>query len=73
MSDPALPRPHAEEQQNLGEIERGWHASTIVTVKGIADALERSVSDLVRDIQSHRARVACARERDRLLFLDGEN
>jgi transcriptional regulator with XRE-family HTH domain len=30
----------------LGEIERGWHAPTIVTVKRIADALETTVSDL---------------------------
>lgn len=33
----------------LGEIERGWHAPTIPTVKRIADALEVTVADLVRE------------------------
>lgn len=31
----------------LGEIERGWHAPTIVTAKRIADALETTLADLV--------------------------
>ena len=34
----------------LGEIERGWHAPTIVTAKRIAVALELPLADLVRDL-----------------------
>lgn len=34
----------------LGEIERGWHSPTLRTAKRIADALELSLSDLVRDL-----------------------
>lgn len=34
----------------LGEIERGWHAPTIVTVKRIADALDVPLAELVRGI-----------------------
>ncbi len=34
----------------LGEIELGWHAPTIVTAKRIADALQMTLSDLVRDL-----------------------
>jgi transcriptional regulator with XRE-family HTH domain len=34
----------------LGELERGWHAATIPTAKRIADALETSLADLVRDL-----------------------
>jgi hypothetical protein len=32
----------------LGEIELGWHATTIVTAKKIADALEVPLAKLVR-------------------------
>jgi transcriptional regulator with XRE-family HTH domain len=31
----------------LGEIELGWHAPTIVTVKRLADALDTPLADLV--------------------------
>ena len=31
----------------LGEIERGWHAPSITTVKRIASALDLTVSQLV--------------------------
>jgi DNA-binding XRE family transcriptional regulator len=34
----------------LGEIERGYHAPSIVTAKRIADALEVQLCDLVRDL-----------------------
>lgn len=34
----------------LGEIELGWHATTIVTAKKIADALEVPVAELVREL-----------------------
>ena len=34
----------------LGEIERGWHSTTITTAKRIADALEVELADLVRDL-----------------------
>lgn len=34
----------------LGELERGWHATTIPTAKHIADALETPLTDLVRDL-----------------------
>jgi ribosome-binding protein aMBF1 (putative translation factor) len=34
----------------LGEIERGWHAPTIVTAKRIADALEMPLAELVRGV-----------------------
>lgn len=34
----------------LGEIERGWHAPTIPTAKRIADALEVTIADLVREL-----------------------
>jgi transcriptional regulator with XRE-family HTH domain len=34
----------------LGEIERGWHSPTIPTAKRIADALEVSLSELVRGV-----------------------
>jgi ribosome-binding protein aMBF1 (putative translation factor) len=34
----------------LGEIERGWHAPTIPTAKRIADALETTLAELVRDL-----------------------
>ena len=33
----------------LGEIERGWHAPSIVTAKRIADALEVQLGELVWD------------------------
>jgi hypothetical protein len=35
----------------LGEIERGWHAPTIVTAKRIADALNMTLSELVGAIE----------------------
>ena len=34
----------------LGEIERGWHAPTLSTAKRIADALEITLAELVRDL-----------------------
>jgi hypothetical protein len=34
----------------LGEIERGWHATTIPTAKRIADALETPLHELVRGV-----------------------
>ncbi len=34
----------------LGEIERGWHAPSISTAKRIADALEVSLAQLVREL-----------------------
>lgn len=34
----------------LGEVERGYHSPTLTTAKRIADALEVSLSDLVRDL-----------------------
>ena len=34
----------------LGEIELGWHATTIVTAKKIADALEVPVATLVNEL-----------------------
>jgi hypothetical protein len=34
----------------LGEIELGWHATTIVTAKKIADALDVPLAKLVREI-----------------------
>ncbi len=34
----------------LGEIERGWHAPTIPTAKRIAEALDTTLADLVRDL-----------------------
>jgi transcriptional regulator with XRE-family HTH domain len=34
----------------LGEIERGWHSPTIPTAKRIADALEMSLSELVKGV-----------------------
>jgi DNA-binding XRE family transcriptional regulator len=34
----------------LGEIERGWHAPTIVTAKRIADALEMPLAELVQGV-----------------------
>jgi hypothetical protein len=34
----------------LGELERGWHATTIPTAKRIADALETQLSELVKDV-----------------------
>jgi transcriptional regulator with XRE-family HTH domain len=34
----------------LGEIERGWHSPTMPTAKRIADALDTSLSDLVKDL-----------------------
>jgi transcriptional regulator with XRE-family HTH domain len=34
----------------LGELERGWHAPSITTVKKLADALEVSVAVLVADL-----------------------
>jgi transcriptional regulator with XRE-family HTH domain len=34
----------------LGEIERGWHAPTLPTAKRIADALETTLAQLVRDL-----------------------
>jgi ribosome-binding protein aMBF1 (putative translation factor) len=34
----------------LGEIERGWHAPTVSTAKRIADALEVTISDLMRKL-----------------------
>jgi hypothetical protein len=33
-----------------GEIELGWHSTTITTAKKIADALEAQLSDLVADL-----------------------
>jgi DNA-binding XRE family transcriptional regulator len=34
----------------LGEIERGWHSSTIPTAKRIADALNTTLSDLFKGL-----------------------
>ena len=34
----------------LGEIERGWHAPSIVTAKRVADALGTPLAELVRDV-----------------------
>jgi transcriptional regulator with XRE-family HTH domain len=34
----------------LGELERGWHSTSISTAKRIADALDVRLSDLVRDL-----------------------
>jgi ribosome-binding protein aMBF1 (putative translation factor) len=34
----------------LGEIELGWHATTIVTAKKIADALEVPLATLVNQV-----------------------
>ena len=34
----------------LGEIERGWHVPTLSTAKRIADALEITLAELVRDL-----------------------
>jgi transcriptional regulator with XRE-family HTH domain len=34
----------------LGEIERGWHSPTIPTAKRIADALEVTLSELVKGV-----------------------
>jgi transcriptional regulator with XRE-family HTH domain len=34
----------------LGEIERGWHAPSIPTAKRIADGLEVTLSDLVKEM-----------------------
>ena len=34
----------------LSEIERGWHAPSIVTAQRIAEALEVRLADLVRDL-----------------------
>lgn len=34
----------------LGEIELGWHAPTIITVKRIADALDTTLSRLARGL-----------------------
>lgn len=34
----------------LGELELGWHAPTIVTAKRIADALDVTLADLVRNL-----------------------
>ncbi len=34
----------------LGEIERGWHAPSIVTAKRIADGLDVPLTELVRDL-----------------------
>ena len=34
----------------LGEIERGWHSPTIPTAKRIADALETTLSDLLKSL-----------------------
>ena len=34
----------------LGEIERAWHSPSLSTAKRIADALERPLADLVRDL-----------------------
>jgi transcriptional regulator with XRE-family HTH domain len=34
----------------LGEIELGWHATSIVRAKQIADALGVPLTDLVRDL-----------------------
>ena len=34
----------------LGELELGWHSTTIVTAKKIADALEVPLAKLVRTL-----------------------
>jgi transcriptional regulator with XRE-family HTH domain len=34
----------------LGEIERGWHSPTISTAKQIADALDVTLSEVVREL-----------------------
>lgn len=34
----------------LGEVERGWHSPTIGTAKRIAEALETSLAELVREL-----------------------
>ena len=34
----------------LSEIERGWHAPSIVTAQRLAEALEVPLADLVRDL-----------------------
>jgi transcriptional regulator with XRE-family HTH domain len=36
--------------RTLGEIERGYHAPTIVTAKQIADALDVPLADLMRGL-----------------------
>ena len=34
----------------LGEVERGWHAPTIPTAQRIAEALQVTLADLVREL-----------------------
>jgi len=34
----------------LGEIERGWHSPTIPTAKRIADALDVTLSELLKGL-----------------------
>jgi transcriptional regulator with XRE-family HTH domain len=34
----------------LGEIEHGWHSPTLPTAKRIADALDVTLADLVREL-----------------------
>ena len=38
------------DEKYLGELVRGWHSPTISTAKRIADALEVSLAELVRDL-----------------------
>ena len=34
----------------LGETERGWHSPTISTAKRIADALDATLAELIREL-----------------------
>jgi transcriptional regulator with XRE-family HTH domain len=43
-------RVHRMDPKYLGELERGWHAPSIVTAKRLATALDVPLAELVRDL-----------------------